>query len=312
MTLTNGTPLVLTGLIYGTYSVKETNTVGFTATVSAPATLDVSNKEGAVTVTNVLDALIFPSPVLGELTINKVLKDASGNKLTENLSFTVKVTGPSYPDGKTFTVSTAEPLVIKGLIYGTYTVEEQGADKYTSAVSAPVTFSATVTTGSITVTNTEKALGELTITKVLKDNTGTVLTENKTFNILVTGPSYPNGQTFTVSTTEPLVIKGLIYGNYTIVEQNAADYTVSYSGPLALSLPVSLTMNFLSAAITITNVQKTGTLGISKDVSKPSSVGGVAKTGETNQPYYLAGMGAMALAGAAILLLLRKRKSTGQ
>jgi len=164
------------------------------------------------------------------------------------------------------------------------------------------------------VTNTEKALGELTITKVLKDNTGTVLTESKTFSILVTGPSYPNGQTFDVSTAQPLVIKGLIYGNYTIVEQNAADYTVTYSGALALSVPIPLSLSSPTSSITITNVPKTGLLGVDKSVTKPASDSNAvgAKTGETDQPYYLAGIGALALAGAAITIFLKKRKMTSK
>ena len=66
------------------------------------------------------------------LVIHQILLEPCGNQSCTPRTFTIRVTGPSYPCGETFTLRAGscteldEPLVIAGLIPGTYYVEEIG------------------------------------------------------------------------------------------------------------------------------------------------------------------------------------------
>lgn len=66
------------------------------------------------------------------LVIHKIVLESSGSQSCSARSFTLLITGPSYPSGETFTLRAGscteldEPLVIAGLIPGTYYVEEIG------------------------------------------------------------------------------------------------------------------------------------------------------------------------------------------
>jgi len=252
MTLTNETPLVLGSLIYGSYRVIEQGADDYDVTISDPVTLSIGSKTGTITVTN-------KELPLGRLTIRKTLKDASGNNIPETRSFSITVTGPSYPGGERMTLTNATPLVLNNLIYGSYVVTEQGADDYDVVISDPVTLNMGNKTGTITVTNKEKALGQLTIQKVLKDNYGDEIEDIRSFSITVTGPSYPEGESMTLTNETPIVLEELIYGEYSVTEEDADDYDVEISDP------VTLNIGSKTGEITVTNTEKAlGQLTIEK------------------------------------------------
>ena len=64
------------------------------------------------------------------LVIHQILLEPCGNQSCTPRTFTIRVTGPSYPRGETFTLRAGscteldEPLVITGLIPGQYEIEQ--------------------------------------------------------------------------------------------------------------------------------------------------------------------------------------------
>ena len=82
------------------------------------------------------------------------------------------------------------------------------------------------------------------------DANGNAKNEIKEFEIRITGPSYPSGQTFLVQNGTPLKLEGLLLGEYSVEELGASAYTVTVSGP------THLTNEVRSATITITNREK--------------------------------------------------------
>ena len=66
------------------------------------------------------------------LVIHQILLEPCGNQSCTPRTFTIRVTGPSYPCGETFTLRAGscteidEPLVITGLIPGQYEIEQVG------------------------------------------------------------------------------------------------------------------------------------------------------------------------------------------
>ena len=90
------------------------------------------------------------------MTITKVLVDYSGKPITTTRTYVVKVTGPSYPSGTLMELTNAAPLVLTGLIYGQYTVEELNTTNYNVTISSPVTIGGGASSMAITVRNQEK------------------------------------------------------------------------------------------------------------------------------------------------------------
>lgn len=195
----------------------------------------------------------------GTLTIYKVLKDHSGATLHSSQYFSMIVSGP-HGYHKSVTVQAGSSRKVEDLNYGTYTVTEQGASDYTVAVSGTATFDRHNNRRSITVTNTEKALGELTVCKTVKDANGKTISTPRSFTFTLTGPSYPSGKEMTITSGTPLVIGGLIYGDYTVSEHNS-DYSTVVSRSQCLSIRDK------SGQITITNTElPLGQLTITKVV----------------------------------------------
>ena len=95
-------------------------------------------------------------PQDGQLTITKVLVDYSGKAITTARTYVIKVTGPSYPSGTLMELTNAAPLVLTGLSYGQYSVEELNTTNYNVTISSPVTIGGGATSLSITVRNQEK------------------------------------------------------------------------------------------------------------------------------------------------------------
>ena len=129
--------------------------------------------------------------------------------------------------------------------------------------------------------------GQLTITKVLVDSKGKTITTTRTYVVRVTGPSYPSGTLLELTNASPLVLTGLIYGQYSVEELNTTNYTVTISGP------VSLVGGATSAVITVRNQEKDKSLPV---------------TGESTRGYTIGGLAIAALGGVVLIFSKMKRK----
>ena len=104
----------------------------------------------------------------------------------------------------------------------------------------------------------------LIIHQILLEPCGNQSCTPRTFTIRVTGPSYPCGETFTLRAgsctelDEPLVIAGLIPGQYEIEQVNTScscgcgcsEYDTTYTGPISCG-QVSITASRVPTVITI-------------------------------------------------------------
>ncbi|MBQ8620550.1 MAG: hypothetical protein IJ418_24005 [Clostridia bacterium] len=86
------------------------------------------------------------------LVIHQILLEPCGNQSCTPRTFTIRVTGPSYPCGETFTLRAGscteldEPLVIAGLIPGQYEIEQLnthcscgcGCNEYDTTFTGPI------------------------------------------------------------------------------------------------------------------------------------------------------------------------------
>lgn len=90
------------------------------------------------------------------LVIHKIVLEAFGNQSCTPRTFTLRITGPSYPCGELFTLRAGscltldEPLVISGLEPGQYTIEEifPVPHQYISTLTGPVCGNTVMVTAS--------------------------------------------------------------------------------------------------------------------------------------------------------------------
>lgn len=116
------------------YDVKADGVTGRTTTLTVAAP-DAANPDAHIATATFTNQ----EKALGKLTIEKQLKDSAGNLLPADASrtFSVKVAGPSYPQGKIITISNAQATTlpdaqdidagIEGLVYGDYSILEVDA-----------------------------------------------------------------------------------------------------------------------------------------------------------------------------------------
>ena len=265
--------------------------------------LNTDNSTGEVTVQN--------APSTGSITVNKVLQDASGKPIqnANNPTFIVKLTKDDEQiavENLTWNNDTEayNTVTFEDLEAGTYTITEYLADdtpassKYDVTVTAsgsPVTNGQVALDGgqtvNVTITNTEKANGSITVTKELKGyNGGTPSSTDKTFYVAlykgdattpVTDATVTkNGSTVTnnngvyeIKANETLTFSNLPYGTYTVKEvvekggqwtpvDDTFDYTVSAS-----ETSVTLSVNNTTGNVTITNKEKAdGSITVTKEL----------------------------------------------
>ena len=94
------------------------------------------------------------------LVIHKILLEPLGDQSCTPRTFTIRLTGPSYPNGEQFTLRAGscieldEPLVITGLTPGCYTIEElfSTPNEYISTITGPVCGRTVMLTNSATPT----------------------------------------------------------------------------------------------------------------------------------------------------------------
>lgn len=215
-----------------TYRVKELNTPeGYLSSIETD-TFTVTNREAP----------------LGTLTLSKELFENDGTEITESRTFSAVLTGPSYPGGLEVVLDSAEPVVLEDLIYGEYTLVESDAEElYTVVQPEAERISFTEREATLTVSNTERALGSLTVAKVHSGTTGDPLDPDREFTIVVTGPSYPGGREMTITAAAPITLENLIYGEYRVEEEAVDGYSSSISGTATLSIAAR------SAKITVSN-----------------------------------------------------------
>ena len=321
----NGT-VTIEGLYDYVYTVKEVEAPSGYSPLADTFTVDFTGKEGKAasgtvdkdgngTVSASDDStsivIVKNAPSTGSITVTKELKDTSGSSIQKenNPAFKVELTKDNDPyftaqtkkltwnnDTKAYNTVTFEDLEA-----GTYTITEYLANgtlassKYDVAVNGSQVTDGQVAlnggqTVNVTITNTEKADGSITVTKELKGyDDGTPSSTDKTFYVAlykgdattpVTDATVTkNGSTVTnnngvyeIKANETLTFSGLPYGEYTVKEVNKDgtelgndfDYTVTDSGT-----PVTLNVNNTTGNVTITNTEKAnGSITVTKELLK--------------------------------------------
>ncbi len=140
-----GVSMILTDLILGDYSIVETNIGNYDVTLPAVATLSVENQTQSLTLIN--------QEVRGTLTILKTLLDKDAIEVSTPYTFTVRLIGPSYPDGTILSVINGVSLQLDNLLLGEYRLEEINADAYTVVLPQPIVLSMETRTGALQVIN---------------------------------------------------------------------------------------------------------------------------------------------------------------
>jgi uncharacterized repeat protein (TIGR01451 family) len=252
----------LNDLAPGSYTVTETDpgpnwivSPGLTQTVS----VSVGTPCASVSITNIFDA--------GCLDIEKFV-DWGGVTPDPAQTFTVTVTGPSHPSPGTshgFGYMGGY-WILYDLIPGVYTVTESDPGSpwiITPGLTQTVTVYPGMMCAYVSITNSYSE-GCLEITKIV--DLGSVVNPTaitETFEICITGPSYPSGDCKTIGITGgTLTWNNLIPGSYTITETDpGALWTVTGSPQTVIVNPGTS-----CATATITNTFNDGCLEITKIV----------------------------------------------
>ncbi len=219
----------------------------------------------------------FPQPSVDPilLVVEKMLKDANGNVITDdNRQFMINVKNhvtdvndPYYYD-KYYLLKPGERRVMTNLrLEDTYTVAElpdrsnpqYSVEDYNTTIQVYGENQSTfqIVQGSsdlpVLVTNQEKPLGELTIYKVFNPigTTGTVTGGTPpTFSFSVAGPNGYLNDTIELKAGESHTITGLAYGDYTVTETEANGFVATYN---PVGGTVKLTNDVKKGQVTVTN-----------------------------------------------------------
>jgi hypothetical protein len=160
-------------------------------------------------------------------------------------TFTVTVTGPSYPNGHNIVFTVVDGVLqapatvtLEPIIPGNYIITEADAGtEWTETVPANAVAVVANETAEATVTNTYVP-GELDVTKAVV-TTGYLFANDydQTFTITVTGPSYPSGTDLVFNVVNGVLnpatqtLQNLIPGSYDVTEANpGVMWTVSGNG----------------------------------------------------------------------------------
>lgn len=219
----------------------------------------------------------FPEPKVNPifLTLTKTLMDKSGNVITDNnRTFSIKVLSETdgdtiYPRyDRTFNLQAGQSITSTDLrLADTYTVSEIGASDYDVTVKVggqvtnefvvqPPTGNPLTDTGqediNLELINKEKALGQLIVSKLLKDKNGNLISnDSREFNINVTGPNNYSSS-FTIKGGESKTLSNLVYGEYVVVEENPGPgFSVTMNPSDG---KVNLTYDAKSKNVSITNI----------------------------------------------------------
>jgi uncharacterized surface anchored protein len=253
----NGGALTWTNVLPGLYNVAEIDPgSAWTVTASAGATTVPANGAGSVTITN--------SRKLGSLQVTKVV---DWNGVTPDLAktFQICITGPSHaaPSCQAAPYN-GGALTWDNLLPGSYTIAETdpGAPWAVTISTSPVTVPLDGGTAAATVANTHKR-GSLTVTKVV-DWQGISPDSAQTFDICITGPSYPSGNCQEIDYAGgALSWSNLLPGAYVVSETDPGTlWTTAISGS-----PAAVLAGSGGAAASVTNTRKLGSLQVTKTVN---------------------------------------------
>lgn len=167
----------------------------------------------------------FEVDIRGELTVTKVV-NWSGAPSVAGQTFEICITGPSYPSGNCQTTSGGS-VTWSNLQIGDYTVTETDPGPAWD-VSLPGTVSISdAQPVTVTVTNTLRP-GSLNVNKTINWQ-GVTPIPDTTFNICISGPSYPTPFCQTTS-GDSLTFGPLVPGAYTVSESPDSDWIVTIIG----------------------------------------------------------------------------------
>jgi len=253
----DGGTLVWPDLIPGDYIVSEPDPgSGWSVKVTnSPVTVPGGSPPAQASVTNTLQR--------DGLSVTKV---ADWNGITPDpaQSFTICITGPSYPDGNCQTTGyLGGELSWADLLPGAYTVSETDIGPFWTTVvtGSPATIGSGGGGATATVVNTRK-LGSLEVTKAVDWN-GAPENASQTFQICITGPSYPSGNCQTVgSSGGKLLWENLIPAPYVISETDPGSMWEVVAPKEAVVVPG----DGVGAKATVLNTHKLGNLEVTKTV----------------------------------------------
>ncbi|MFN8467092.1 MAG: hypothetical protein U0X20_16170 [Caldilineaceae bacterium] len=254
----NGGALVWNGLIPGDYSVSEValGSEWIVTIDNAQVTVPRDGSPASASVVNMRK--------LGGLNVTKVV---NWNSIVpdETRSFEICIAGASFPDGSCQTADyDGATLAWTGLIPGDYQVYETapGSEWTVTVDSATATVPTNGGAGDAAVTNTRRH-GSLTVAKVVDWN-GIAPDAGKTFQVCISGPSFPGGDCKTIGYDGgTLQWDDLIPGSYSVSEGNpGGEWTVQVSGS-----PVTVPVDGAGASASVLNTRKLGSLRVTKTVS---------------------------------------------
>ena len=270
----NGETLTWNDLIPGNYTAAETDPgSAWTVNGSPTAVISVPTDGGTAS----LVPIITNTRKLGSLEITKSV-DWNGITPVDGQTFSICISGPSYPnpDCKTFTYPNGLVQTWTGVIPGTYSVTEPGlGSEWTRSGATSAVVPTDGGTGTATVTNTRK-LGSLVVTKTINWIGSTPMAP--TFQICVTGPSYPTGNCKPTGAGN-VAWENLLPGAYTVSETDpGTQWTVVVSGS-----PATVPSNGGQATASVTNTLKPGAAKVVKTVSGAAPSGSQAFTFQLRQ-----------------------------
>jgi hypothetical protein len=220
----------------------------------------------------------------GALTIHKAV-DWNGVTPDPSQTFQICIKGPSYPNGnETDACKDAGyqggDLTWTNLLPGGYGVTETDPGTSWTASGSPATVTVnpgdTGLTTAATITNARK-LGSLQVTKTVNWN-GVSLITTQTFQVCITGPSYPTANCKAVGYQGgPVTWSSLIPGSYTVTETDPGNsWTVQVTGS-----PATVPVDGGTVAANVANTFQPGYAKVIKTVS------GAAPTGTQSYTFQL-------------------------
>jgi TQXA domain-containing protein/LPXTG-motif cell wall-anchored protein len=235
VSVSQGAPVTVDKLAYGTYTVTEVPAAGYHAVSTNPITVTLSGETARkeVSFVNAYDPIL----VYGAIT---VIKDVT-NVDNDPTEFEVKIN-----DLYVLKVKEGVPQTIY-VPLGAYSVTETAIDGYNNISITPSSFILTTKGQVVNVVNEKDIVpptGSITVIKEFEND----ITDSTTFTVDITGPEgYSNS--ISISQGNPVIISGLALGEYTLVEAGKDGYiTISDA-----TVSTSLTADVLDASVTFVN-----------------------------------------------------------
>jgi|GEM_PF-4426735 len=227
VTVSQGSPVLIEDLEYGTYTLTETAAAGYRTVSTNPVTVTLSGEipEGKAVFVNTLEPVI----VYGAVTI---IKDVT-NVDDDPTEFEIKV-GNYF---QTLKVREGTPQTIY-VPLGEYTITETAVEGYRNISITPSTFTLTSQGQTVTVVN-EKEIpipkGSITVIKEFDDDD---VTDDTEFTINVTGPD-GYSEVIIIAQGMPVTLDGLTLGEYTLTEESVEGYITVSEVSVSVSLEES-------------------------------------------------------------------------